>query len=97
MTTNVKPEILRAFNGQVQTASAEIAAEDTGKKVSTAADGLAGSTTQWACQAVGTHVAEVEKSIATTISQEGEAVRGVGDTFEVTDQDLAGKFNGMFT
>ena len=97
MSTNVKPEILRAFNGQVQAASAEINAEDTGEKASAGADGLDGSTTQWACRAVGRHLAGVEKTIAVTVSKEGEAVRGFGNKFEVTDQDLAGKFNGMFT
>lgn len=92
----VQPQVLRAFNDRVQSASSEIAAEDTGKKVATAADGIAGSTTQWACQAVGAHVAESEKKMATDVSEEGVAVRGAADRFEVADDALAGKFSGLF-
>ena len=65
---DVNPAILRAFNEQVQTASGAIAAEDTGMKASTAGDGLNGSTTQWACRAVGQHIAGIEKGIGKNIS-----------------------------
>lgn len=93
---DVNPAILRAFNEQVQTASGAIAAEDTGKKVSTAADGLNGSTTQWACRAIGQHIAGIEKGIAKNVSDEGVAVRGVGNTFEVADNVLHGQLDGLF-
>ena len=42
----VDPEVLRAFAGQVDTASGLIREADIGAKVGTAADGLDGSTTQ---------------------------------------------------
>jgi hypothetical protein len=92
----VDPEILRAFAGQVETASSAIREADVGNKVTTAADGLDGSTTQWAARLVGAHVTEIANSIATNVNEMGVAVRGAGDTYEVTDADLAGNFRGIF-
>jgi hypothetical protein len=51
----VDPDILRAFAAQVQTASSTIAGADVGTKVTTAADGLPASTTQWACHLWSAH------------------------------------------
>lgn len=96
MTLQVNPQILRAFNERVQTASRGIADQDTGGQVARAADGLDGSTTQWACRRIGLHVSEIENKIAKNVSDEGVAVRGVGDRFEVADSVLSDKFDGVF-
>jgi hypothetical protein len=92
----VDPDVLRAFAGQVETASVAIREADVGHKVTTAADGLDGSTTQWAARLVGAHVTEVADTIARNVNDMGVAVRGAGDCYEVTDSDLAGKFHGIF-
>ena len=92
----VDPEILRAFAGQVDIASGVIREADVGTKVTTAADGLDGSTTQWAARLVGAHVTEVVDQIAAHVADMGTAVRGAGNAYEVTDEDLAGSFDGIF-
>ena len=46
----VDPDLLRAFAGQVDAASSTIHEAAVGNKVTTAADGLPGSTTQWAAR-----------------------------------------------
>ncbi len=92
----VDPEILKVFAGQVETASSTILEADVGNKVATAADGLAGSTTQWAARLVGGHVTEQANAIAANVSKMGQAVRGAGNAYEVTDSDLAGSFKGIF-
>lgn len=92
----VDPEVLRAFAGQVEIASGLIREADVGNKVTTAADGLSGSTTQWATHLVGAHVKQVAEKIATNVNNMGTAVRGAGNTYEVNDADLAGSFKGIF-
>ncbi|WP_135459523.1 type VII secretion target [Mycobacterium sp. DL99] len=92
----VDPEVLRAFAGQVDIASGLIREADVGSKVSTAADGLDGSTTQWAAQLVGAHVKQVAEKIATSVNDMGTAVRGAGNSYEVTDGGLAGSFGKIF-
>lgn len=92
----VDPEILRAFAGQVDTASSTISAADLGNKVSTAGDGLAGSTTQWAAMSVGDHFTTMLDQLAQNVTKMGQAVRGAADTFEVADSTLAGSFDGLF-
>ncbi|MDG4663392.1 type VII secretion target [Mycobacterium sp. 236(2023)] len=92
----VNPDLLRAFAGQVDTTSASIAEANVGTTVSAAADGLPGSTTQWAARLVGTHVGEQAKAIADNVAKMGTAVRGTGDSYEVTDDALAGNFKGIF-
>ena len=92
----VDPEVLRAFAGQVDAASAAIREANVGHMATTAADGLEGSTTQWAARLVGAHVTEVAEQIATSINAMGVAVRGAGDSYEVTDAGLAGNFDGIF-
>ncbi|MCV7204730.1 hypothetical protein B7435_09790 [Mycolicibacterium peregrinum] len=92
----VDPEVLRAFAGQVEIASGLIREADVGNKVATAADGLDGSTTQWAARLVGAHVKEVAEKIATNVNNMGTAVRGAAGTYEVSDADLAGSFKGIF-
>jgi uncharacterized protein YukE len=92
----VKPELLRGFAGQVDNASATIHSVDVGHEVSTAADGLPGSATQWAARLVGAHIAAVEAKIAKNIADMAAAVRGAGDRYEVEDDALAGKFKELF-
>ena len=92
----VDPEILRAFAGQVDNAAALIREADVGTKVATAADGLDGSTTQWTARLVGAHVKDITDQIATNVRDMGTAVRGAGNSYEVTDADLAVSFDGIF-
>jgi hypothetical protein len=92
----VDPEVLRAFAGQVDITSSVIREADIGAKVATAADGLDGSTTQWAARLVGAHVKQLADQIAVAITDMGTAVRGAGNTYEVSDGDLAGSFTRIF-
>jgi hypothetical protein len=92
----VDPEMLRALGGQTEVTSSMIAEADVGTKVATAADGLPGSTTQWAARLVGRHVAEQSTAIATNVTKMGQAVKGAGNTYEVADSELAGSFTGIF-
>jgi Excreted virulence factor EspC, type VII ESX diderm len=93
---DVDPEILRAFAGQVDNASGLIREADVGTRAATAADGLDGSTTQWAARLVGAHVKEAAEQIGTNVNDMGAAVRGAGNTYEVTDAGLAGGFGEIF-
>jgi hypothetical protein len=92
----VDPDVLRAFAGQVDIASGRIHEADVGGKVASAADGLDGSTTQWAVGLVGAHVRQLADQIAANVAEMGTAVRGAGNTYEVTDQGLAERFVGIF-
>lgn len=92
----VDPELLRGFARQVDAASAAIHRADVGHAAGTAADGLRGSATQWAARLVGEHLTTVEAKIAKNVSDIGVAVRGAGDRYEVEDDALAGKFDGLF-
>lgn len=93
----VDPEVLRAFAGQVDAASGLIKSADVGHKVSTAADQLDGSTTQWAARLVGGHATDVAKKIAKNVEDMGVDVRGAGNLYEVSDSDLAGNFKNLFS
>ncbi|MEN3320476.1 MAG: hypothetical protein V7643_3878 [Mycobacterium sp.] len=92
----VNPELLRAFAAQVDTASATIRSADAGQKATTAADGIPGSTTQWATRLVGEHMTQQANAIAKNVTDMGVAVRGAGDKYEVEDGALAGAFDGLF-
>jgi hypothetical protein len=92
----VDPEVLRAFAGQVSAASEGIKSADVGAKATTSADGLVGSTTQWAMRLVGVHLTQQADAIAKNVNDMGGAVRGAGDRYEVTDSTLAGTFDGLF-
>lgn len=96
MSLMVDPEILRAFAGQVETASASIRDANVGARVSAAGEGLAGSAIEWAARLVGGHIGDQVDAIATNVSSMGEAVRGAGNTYEVADSDLAESFRGIF-
>jgi len=92
----VDPDILRAFAGQVDIAAGLIREADIGSKVAAAADGLDGSTAQWAARLVGAHVKEIAEEIAKQVDDMGAAVRGAGNTYEVTDAGLADSFKEIF-
>ncbi|KUH84630.1 type VII secretion target [Mycobacterium sp. IS-1556] len=92
----VDPEILRAFAGHVDTVSGRITDAAVGHTVTSAADGLPGSTTQWAARSVGEHFTQMADKLAANVAKMGEAVRGAGDTFEVADATLATNFDGLF-
>lgn len=92
----VNPDLLRAFAGQADVASASIKRADVGAKATTAADGLSGSTTQWAMRLVGEHMTQQANVIAKNVVDMGAAVRGAGDRYEVEDATLAGTFDGLF-
>ncbi len=92
----VNPELLRAFAHEADTASASIRSADVGHKASTAADGIPGSTTQWAMRLVGEHMTQQANKIAKSVQDMGVAVRGAGDRYEVEDGALAGSFDGLF-
>jgi hypothetical protein len=92
----VDPEVLRAFAAQVDVASGAVHSADVGHKAATAADGIPGSTTQWAMRVVGGHMTQKANDIAKNITNMGIAVRGAGDKYEVEDGALASAFDGLF-
>jgi hypothetical protein len=92
----VDPDLLRAFAGQVDMAASTIHEADVDNEVSAAGDGLPGSTTAWAARLIGGHVTRQADAITANAAKMGEAVRGAGNTYEVTDSDLAGSFKGIF-
>lgn len=92
----VDPDVLRAFAGQVDEASGAIRAVNVGLEASAAADGIPGSTTQWAMRLVGEHMTTLSEAIAANVTKMGAAVRGAGDTFQVEDTALAGSFDTLF-
>jgi len=92
----VDPEVLRAFAAQVDSAAASISGLDVSGAATTSADGLPGSSTQWAARQVGHHLGLAAKDIAKDIQNMGAAVRGAGDRYEVDDAALAGVFKQLF-
>ncbi|MFV9634421.1 type VII secretion target [Mycobacterium neumannii] len=92
----VDPEVLRVFAAHVDAVSGHITGAAVGPTATSAADGLPGATTQWAARSVGEHFSKVAENLAQNVARMGQAVRGAGDTFEVTDEALAGEFDGLF-
>lgn len=92
----VDPQVLRAFAGHVDAVSSTIGDAAVGRTVTSAADGLTGSTTQWAARSVGEHFTQIADRLAQNVGQMSIAVRGAGDSFEVADDALAGSFDGLF-
>ena len=92
----VDPELLRAFAGHVDTASAAIRSADVGHGAATAADGIPGSSTQWAMRVISEHMSQKANDIVKNVSTMGIAVRGAGDKYEVEDDTLACAFDGLF-
>jgi hypothetical protein len=88
--------VLRAFAAQVDATAATISGLDVGGAATTSADGLAGSTTQWAARQVGHHLGLAAKDLVKDIENMGNAVRGAGDRYEVEDEALAGIFKQLF-
>lgn len=92
----VDPQVLRALAGQVDGASTVISSADVGGTTVSAADGLPGSTTQWATRAVGEHFSSIATKLAENVTKIGQAVHGAGDAFDVTDDALASDLDGLF-
>ena len=92
----VDPQILRALAKQADGAADAISTADVGTKAATAADGLPGSTTQWAAHTVSEHFTQMATQLADNVVRMGRAVHGAGDAFEVADDALAGAFDGLF-
>ena len=92
----VDPQVLRALAGQADSVVGVVTSADVGAKAVAAADGLPGSTTQWAAHTVGDHFTQMAKKLSDDVTKMGQAVRGSGDTFEVADDVLAKSFDGLF-
>ncbi|QEM45176.1 type VII secretion target [Mycolicibacterium grossiae] len=92
----VDPELLRALATQTDVASSMIVEADAGDKASVSADGLPGSTTQWAARLVGAHVAEHAQALSSNVVRIGAAVRGASNAYEVTDSELALSLKNIF-
>ncbi|WP_422744651.1 type VII secretion target [Mycobacterium sp. WMMD1722] len=92
----VDPDVLRAFAEQVDAAATEISGRDVTAVAPTAADGLAGSSTQWAARQVGHHLGLAADDIVKDVQAMGVAVRGAGDRYEVEDSGLSGAFDRLF-
>ena len=92
----VDPDLLRAFAAEVQSAAASLSGLDVGATAGRAADGLPGSSTQWATRHVGNRLGTIAADLISDISAMGVAVRGAGDRYEVTDESLAGQFTKLF-
>lgn len=59
----VDPQVLRALAGQAERVAGVVTSAEVGTKVVTAADGLPGSTTQWAAHTVGDHFTQQAKKL----------------------------------
>lgn len=94
-TMLVDPPILRSLSTQAAGAAGTIGDADVGDKAATAADSVSRSTTQWAARLVALDLSGRAKAVAESVDAIGVAVRGVGNSFEVTDADLADSFNGL--
>lgn len=92
----VDPELLRAFAAQVDAAAVSLEGLDVGTTAGAAGDGLPGSDTQWSTRHVGERLGKIAADIIGDVSAMGGAVRGAGDTYEVTDEALAGDFKKLF-
>jgi hypothetical protein len=92
----VDPEVLRAFAAQVDAVAATITGLDVGGAATTAADGVAGSATQWAARQVGHHLGLAANDVVKDVEYMGSAVHGAGDRYEVDDATLAGTFKQLF-
>ena len=92
----VDPEVLRAFAAEVDAAAEAVGSLDVGDTVIHAADGLSGSETQWSARQVGSHLGLVANDIMRGVTAMGIAVRGAGDRYQVTDDDLAADFTQLF-
>ena len=92
----VDPDLLRAVADQTAITSSIVRETQAGTKVTTAADGLPGSTTQWAVRLLGDHVKEQAEAISMNVAELGTAVRGASNTYEVTDAELEASLKRVF-
>src|SRR5690349_22837128 len=94
-TVLVDPEVLKAFAAQVDAVAGSLTGLDVSATATSSADGLPGSSTQWAARQVGRHLGQAASDIVSDIRAMGAAVRGAGDRYEVEDADLAGTFKHL--
>lgn len=80
----------------MEEASSAIAGLDVGEGANAGGDALPGSETQWASRQIATHLDLIAKDISGDMAGLGHAVRGAGDRYEVTDDDLAADFKDLF-
>ncbi|ATL70035.1 hypothetical protein CRH09_31475 [Nocardia terpenica] len=93
----VDPAILRAFAVQVGEASKALTDAGLKDKVFGSGDGVGGSALQWAVHGLGVNLDAPLAKFATEVGWMGDAVRGAADTFEVSDEELAGRFAMLYT
>ncbi|KZM74597.1 hypothetical protein AWN90_21175 [Nocardia terpenica] len=93
----VDPAILRAFAVQVGEASKAVSDAGLKDKVFGSGDGVGGSALQWAAHGLGVNLDGPLAKFATEVGWMGDAVRGAADTFEVSDEELAGRFAMLYT
>lgn len=92
----VDPVPLKAFADQVKVAGTSITQAQLPAAVAGSCDGLDGSTSMWAARLVGAHLGGLVDAHTRSVDAMGIAVRGAGDSFVVTDDDLAGDFAALW-
>jgi uncharacterized protein YukE len=85
----VDPDVLRALATQTVDAADSIDGADLPGVAARAADGLDRSTSQWAARLVATHLDQQCQRMQDGLTTMGQAVRGAGENYRVTDEDLA--------
>ncbi|OCH79059.1 hypothetical protein A9310_09960 [Gordonia sp. UCD-TK1] len=91
----VDPDVLRSLANQSDDAASGVLTADLGGKAQRAADGVDGSSTQWAARLVAMELRSRAESISDSMTAIGGAVRGAGNTFEVEDATLARTFERL--
>ncbi|MBF6332336.1 hypothetical protein [Nocardia transvalensis] len=92
----VDPAILRSFAAQVGEASKSVSDAGLKDKLGTSGDGMSGSALQWAARSLALNVAAPLTKFAQEVGWMGDAVHGTATKFEITDDDLAGRFNMLY-
>lgn len=92
----VDPEVLRLFAAEVDTAAGTVATADVGGKIEVGCDVLAGSTTQFTVQAIGTYVAGLVTGYSAQIAAMGTSVGGVAGDFTAEDEAVAQSFDQVW-
>ncbi|WP_207842942.1 hypothetical protein [Williamsia soli] len=93
---DVDPVALKTFADRVDLAGTAITDANLGAVAACGCDSIAGSTSQWAAKLVGAHLGVLVHGHATSVDMMGLAVRGAGDSFVVTDDDLAEDFAALW-
>lgn len=93
----VDPDVLRSLSGKATVAAEIITDTDLSAAVFAAADCMEHSSTQWAARLVSTHLGLRSDDLAGSAESMGRSVRGIGDAFEVDDNDLASDFERLWS